>query len=46
METIYSRDLDLTTVACKVCNQFNLDEELCFNCKASLECVNCCGCEE
>jgi hypothetical protein len=41
----YSKDLDLTSVTCSICNKFNLDEELCHSCKTSLECVNCCGCE-
>jgi hypothetical protein len=40
----YSKDLDLTSVTCSICKKFNLDEELCPTCKASLECVNCCGC--
>ena len=30
---------------CSICGENNLDDELCFNCKASRECVNCCGCE-
>jgi hypothetical protein len=42
----YSKDLDLTSVPCSICDKFNLDEELCHSCKTSLECVNCCGCEE
>jgi hypothetical protein len=37
---------DFSTVACTVCQTFNLESELCFNCKATLECLNCCGCEE
>lgn len=31
---------------CTICGQLNLDEEACYNCKASQECVNCCGCEQ
>jgi hypothetical protein len=42
----YHEIKDFSTVACTVCGQFNLAEYLCFNCKGSLECVNCCGCEE
>jgi hypothetical protein len=45
-EPTYSHDLDLSTVACTACSTFNLETELCFNCKSFLECVNCCGCEE
>jgi ribosomal protein L32 len=37
---------DFTTVACTVCGEFNLDHNLCFNCKNLLECLDCCGCEE
>lgn len=43
---IYTSTLDLTTVACTVCGEFNLDEYLCYNCKGSLECTDCCGCYE
>jgi len=31
---------------CTICGELNLDEMLCFNCKASRECVDCCGCYE
>lgn len=31
---------------CSVCGEKNLDEYACFNCKATGECINCCGCEE
>jgi hypothetical protein len=37
---------DFSAVACTVCGLFNLEEYLCFNCKGSLECLNCCGCED
>jgi hypothetical protein len=37
---------DFSTVACTVCGEFNLETQLCFNCKSLLECLNCCGCEE
>lgn len=35
---------DLLDTPCTVCGQHNLAEELCPNCKAMLECVECCGC--
>lgn len=46
MSLTYHEITDFSTVACTVCGEFNLQEELCFNCKGTLECVNCCGCEE
>ena len=46
MTVTYHEVTDFSTVACTVCHTFNLEEELCFNCKGSLECVNCCGCEQ
>ena len=36
----------LHALGCSVCGEFNLEEYLCFNCKGSRECLNCCGCEE
>jgi hypothetical protein len=45
-EIRYSSDLDLATVPCSVCGKLGLEEYLCFNCKGTLECVFCCGCEE
>jgi len=33
-------------MGCSVCGEKNLDEYACFNCKATRECINCCGCEE
>jgi hypothetical protein len=46
MSTTYHEVTDFSTVACTICHAFNLEEELCFNCKGTLECVNCCGCEQ
>jgi hypothetical protein len=46
MTLTYHEVTDFSTVACTVCHAFNLEEKLCFNCKGSLECVNCCGCYE
>ena len=31
---------------CTVCGELNLDEMMCFNCKGSRECLNCCGCDD
>ncbi len=45
MSLTYHEVRDFSAVACTVCGEFNLAEELCFNCKGTLECVNCCGCE-
>lgn len=42
----YHEITDFSTVACTVCGDFNLETELCFNCKGMLECLECCGCEE
>ena len=42
----YHEIKDFSTVACTVCGKFNLETELCFNCKGMLECLECCGCEE
>lgn len=33
-------------LTCSVCKKKNLDEYLCFNCKQSRECTDCCGCYE
>ncbi len=46
MSLTYHEITDFSAVVCTVCGEFNLAEELCFNCKGTLECVNCCGCEE
>lgn len=46
MSLTYHEIKDFSAVACTVCSKFNLEEELCFNCKGILECVNCCGCEQ
>ena len=46
MSATYHEVIDFTTVACTVCGEFNLDHNLCFNCKNLLECLDCCGCEE
>jgi hypothetical protein len=36
---------EMYALGCSVCGEHNLEEELCFNCKGSRECLNCCGCE-
>lgn len=38
------RHAKLIEQGCSVCGEFNLDEYLCYNCKGSLECTECCGC--
>ena len=45
-ESEYEKYWTPERLKCTVCGELNLDEYLCFNCKGSRECTNCCGCYE